>query len=96
MIKHIVFFKFLEGKKESDLNLLMSKLRELPGKIDYIRSYEVGAGVLSAANSYDVALVSTFDNIDDLMSYKVHPAHEEFVVYMKTVCEGTKAVDYEI
>ena len=96
MVKHIVFFKFLEGKRDSDLYLLISKLRTLPGKIDFIRSYEVGADILRAGNSYDVALVSSFDSIDDLLKYKVHPAHEEFVLYLKTVCEPVKAVDYEI
>lgn len=94
MIKHIVFFKFMDGKKESDAKELVSRLETLPSKIEYIRSYEVGIDVLEASNSYDVALVSSFNSIEDLMKYKEHPAHLEFAEYMRTVCDNTRAVDF--
>lgn len=96
MIKHIVFFKFLTNKRESNLDIFIGKLKELPDRIEYIRSYEIGSDILKGPNSYDVALVSTFDTIEDLMSYKVHPDHEAFAEYMKTVCEPIKVVDFEI
>ena len=73
-----MFFKFLENKREGDLDILIEKLKELPDKIEYIRSYEIGSDILRGLNSYDVALVSTFDTIEDLTSYKVHSDHEAF------------------
>lgn len=95
MVKHIVLFKFMEEKKESDMNTLIEKLRELPDKIDLIRSYEVGANVVEGPRNYDVALVSTFDSLEDLKAYAACDPHTEFIEFMKTCVEDVKVLDYE-
>lgn len=95
MIKHIVLFKFFEDKKESDMEILMEKLRKLPEQIDIIRSYEVGANVIEGPRNYDVALISTFDSIADLKTYSACDPHINFLKYMNTVVEDCKVLDFE-
>lgn len=95
MIKHIVFFTMKKGQ-EWAMATMMEKLRHLPKEIDFIRSFEVGQNIVIREANADVALVSTFDSVEDLMLYKSHPAHEAFVEYMITVCEPVRAVDFTI
>lgn len=95
MIKHIVLFKFIEGKKESDTKVLMDKLMQLPKEIDYIRSYEVGANIIEGPRNYDVSLIATFDSVEDLKSYGKEKPHLEFFKYLDTVVNEVTVLDYE-
>ena len=94
MITHIVFFKLKDGSKES-----VEKAREvllgMQGKIDLLRHLEVGMDVLRSERSYDLALVTKFDSLEDLQAYQVHPVHVEVAKYLGTVRESSIAVDYE-
>ena len=100
MIHHIVMFKLSETpdarQKEANKQEVKERLEGLPSKIDVIRSMEVGINVVTQARAFDVVLVSTFDNLDDLETYRVHPAHQEFVNYVGQIREQTASVDYEI
>jgi hypothetical protein len=93
-------FKLLEtpdGKqKETNKMEVKKRLEGLPAKIDVIRSMEVGINVVAQARAFDIVLVSTFDNLEDLEIYRVHPAHQEFVDYVGQIREQTASVDYEI
>ena len=93
MLKHIVLFKMQEGKEDA-AETLMEKLRYLPTVTNIPKSFEVGRNVVKLAVNWDVALVSTFESVEDLMAYKNLPAHDEFVDYMRTVCDPIKAVDF--
>ncbi|MCK4852623.1 MAG: Dabb family protein [Bacteroidales bacterium] len=99
MIHHIVMFKLLEtpDREQKDKNKmeLKKRLEALPGKIDVIRSMKVGINVKESARAFDVVLVSTFDNLEDLEIYRVHPAHQEVVEYINGIREKTASVDYE-
>lgn len=100
MIHHIVMFKLLEtpdgNQKERNKLEVKKQLEGLPAKIDVIRSMEVGINVKESARAFDIVLVSTFDNLEDLETYRVHPAHQEFVDYVGQIREQTASVDYEI
>jgi len=100
MIHHIVMFKLLEtpdGKQKENNKLEVKKrLEGLLAKIDVIRSMEVGINVVAQARAFDVVLISTFDNLDDLETYRVHPAHQEFVAYVGQIRDQVASVDYEI
>lgn len=95
MIKHIVLFKFIEGKKESDTKILMEKLMKLPEQIKYIRSYEVGENIIEGPRNYDVSLIATFDSVEDLKSYGKEKPHLEFFKYLDTVVKQVSVSDYE-
>ncbi len=94
MITHIVFMKFKERDPQIP-QLVKEKLMTLPAKIPQIKHYEVGIDVLHSERSYDVALVSKFDSLDDLKIYNVHPDHVEVLPYIRSVLEVSAAVDYE-
>lgn len=95
MITHIVFFKLAEQAPEK-IKAVRDKLLSMRGKIPELRHLEAGIDLIRSERSYDVALVTTFDSLDDLQAYQVHPYHaNEVVPFMKANCSSIVAVDYE-
>lgn len=94
MLTHIVFFKLKQRTPE-----IVAKTKEvlsnMEGKIPQLKYIEVGVDVLHSERSYDIALVTRFDSLDDLNAYQVHPVHQGVIEYMGTVREASVAVDYE-
>ncbi len=94
MITHIVLFKLAEPTSDN-LARTRDKLLSMEGKIDLLRSLEVGVDVIRSERSYDIALTTRFDSLEDLQAYQVHPYHAgEVVPHMKSVCSSIVAVDY--
>ena len=95
MITHIVFFKLAEPTP-ANIAATRDKLLSMAGKIAELRHLEVGMDVVRSERSYDLALVTKFDSLEDLQAYQVHPYHAgEVVPHMKAVCSASAAVDYE-
>ena len=95
MITHIVLFKLANPTAEN-LTATRSKLLSMDGKIDLLRSIEVGVDAIRSERSYDIALTTRFDSLEDLQSYQIHPYHSgEVIPHMKAVCSSIVAVDYE-
>lgn len=95
MITHIVLFKLAEPTAEI-IAATRDKLLSMDGKVDLLRHLEVGVDVIRSERSYDIALTTRFDSLDDLQAYQVHPYHAgEVVPHMKSVCAAIVAVDYE-
>nr|WP_315989306.1 Dabb family protein [Desulforamulus aquiferis] len=67
----------------------------MEGKIPQLRHLEVGADVLHTERSYDLALITKFDSLEDLQTYQVHPVHVEVANYLAKVREAAVAVDFE-
>jgi hypothetical protein len=95
MITHIVLFKLTEPTVEH-VEATRNKLLSMDGNIDLLRHLEVGVDVIRSERSYDIALTTRFDSLQDLQAYQVHPYHAgEVVPHMKAVCSAIVAVDYE-
>ncbi|CAM3511469.1 Dabb family protein [Marinicrinis lubricantis] len=94
MITHIVFFK-LKNPDQQTVQTTKEKLEQMMGRIPELKSLQVGVDIVRSQRSYDLALITTFDSLDDLEAYQVHPVHLEFVEYVNTVRESTVAVDFE-
>ena len=95
MITHIVLFKLTDPNAEN-LTTTRYKLLSMDGKIDLLRHLEVGVDVIRSERSYDIALTTRFDSLEDLQAYQVHPYHAgEVVPHMKSVCSSIVAADYE-
>ncbi|MDO3408960.1 Dabb family protein [Saccharibacillus sp. CPCC 101409] len=94
MIKHIVFFK-LKNRSAESVAEAADVLRSMDGKIEQLKSLEVGTDILRSERSYDIALTATVDTLDDLQAYQVHPVHREIIEYINGVKEVSYAVDYE-
>ncbi|MBN1822179.1 MAG: Dabb family protein [Prolixibacteraceae bacterium] len=98
MVNHVVLFKLKacpEKEKEAIRKELENLLLGLKDKIDVIRHLEVGLNYKSETKSYDIALISHFDSIEDLDKYRVHPEHLKVVGRIKETTSGRAAIDYE-
>lgn len=94
MITHIVCFKLKDNSPEK-VEVTAQVLRDMEGKIEQLKSIEVGLDVLHSARSYDIALITKFDSMADLEAYQVHPVHQKVIQHMNEVRESSIAVDFE-
>ncbi|MCM3783154.1 Dabb family protein [Neobacillus mesonae] len=95
MIKHIVFFK-LKDRSDASIQETANILRSMDGKIEFLKSLEIGVDVLKSERSYDISLTAVVNSIEDLEAYQVHPVHKEIIKHMSVVKDSSVAVDYEI
>ncbi|HJQ70071.1 MAG TPA: Dabb family protein [Blastocatellia bacterium] len=95
MIKHIVFWKYKPESTADERKQALDALRELPGKIDVIREFEVGEDVLRAPRSWDAAIVATFDDLEALQVYTRHDDHVAAALKLQAIREAIGSVDYE-
>ncbi|WP_294913510.1 Dabb family protein, partial [Sulfuricurvum sp. UBA5598] len=63
-------------------------------KIDTLKSMKVGIDISRSERSFDMVLISTFDDQEGLNVYAPHPAHQEVVSVIKEVTLLSKVVDY--
>lgn len=94
MITHVVFLKFKDRDPQIP-QIVKEKLLTLPAKIAQIKHFEVGLDVIHSERSFDVALYSKFDSLDDLKIYGAHPDHVEVLGYIRSVLDVSASVDYE-
>lgn len=99
MINHIVLFKLKEtfsaDEKSQIIEELKTKLLALKGKISELKDIEVGGNFELPSKSYDIALITKFDNVEDLNVYAVHPEHLKVVERIKATTCNRAAVDFE-
>ncbi|MGK0466173.1 Dabb family protein [Clostridium sp.] len=93
MFTHIVFFKLKEKKQTSEArDILLS----MEGNIPQLKIIEVGIDVMHTGRSYDLALITRFDCLEDMETYAVHEYHVNNVLkYLKPMLEDSKIVDFE-
>jgi hypothetical protein len=96
MIQHVVFFKFKAGTTDEQVDAIADGLAGLPDSIEDIRGFVFGRDVIRSERSYDFGLVSTFDDLEALDRYQVHPEHQKVVALVKAAAESVVAVDFEI
>ncbi len=100
MVKHIVFFSFLEeaeGKtKLENAQIIKAGLDSLLGKVPSLKAAQVGINIPNAPKTnYDLALTCEFDSWEDLDAYQVHPEHVAVASYIGKCKKDRAAVDYE-
>lgn len=94
MLVHVVMFQFKEENKEAHLAQVKTMLEALPAKIGALKSMEVGIDISRSARSFDLVLISMFEDQAGLNEYAVHPAHLEVVSVIKEVTTLSKVVDF--
>jgi len=94
MLVHIVMFQFKEENKEANMAKVKEMLEALPSKINTLHSMEVGIDISRSERSFDMALISMFEEQAALDVYAIHPAHLEVVSVIKEVTVLSKVVDY--
>ena len=97
MINHVVLFKlkdFPDEEKAKVLAELKGLLEGLKGKIDELKYIEVGVNYELDAKSFDIALNSHFETMEDLDVYRVHPEHKKVLGRILETTVSRAAVDY--
>nr|WP_296467197.1 Dabb family protein [uncultured Acetatifactor sp.] len=99
MVRHIVFWNFLEELSEAEreeagakMKALLEPIKELvPGAVEI----QVVQNQLASSNR-DIALISTFETVEALSAYQNHPAHVEAGKYVGSVTCNRACMDYEL
>ena len=94
MITHVVLFK-LKDRSPASIEKARSILAGMEGRIPQLRYLEVGTDVLHSERSYDIALITRFDSMEDLAAYQAHPVHVKVAEYIMSVKESAVAVDFD-
>lgn len=79
MTQHIVMFQFREDVssevRETARQAFKEGIEALPEVIPFIREISVHFNT-NPAEKWDICLVSSFDTLDDVKAYSVHPVHQ--------------------
>lgn len=92
MIRHIVMWKFRPGT-EKEQEQFFAGLRGLQGVVPQLLKSEVAVNV--GPGNYDAVLVSEFESLEALETYKNDPRHKAVSALCKSIREDRVAVDYE-
>jgi hypothetical protein len=93
MVRHIVFFK-LDQEHLDKKDIVVTKLKSLKDKIDFIEFLEVGINFTDSPRAYDISLIVDVQTKEDLSKYAKHSEHIPVVEYLKSINTTTKVVDY--
>jgi hypothetical protein len=99
MINHVVLFKLKkyesESEKQNVIGSIEDALLKLSGKISELKYIEVGVNYELASKSYDVCLISHFESVEHLDSYRIHPEHLKVAELIGQHAVERAAVDFE-
>ncbi len=96
MIRHVVLFKLKPEASDRERRKLVEDLKGLKEATDGVmKECIVALDVLPSDRSYDIVLDSTFDSLDHLQKYLVHPKHMEVVKDIRRLCASVAKVDFE-
>lgn len=94
MFTHIVLFKLKEPTIEN-IKFVEKTLLSMEGNIKELKQLEVGVDVIRSDRSYDVAIITRFDSMEDYSAYDVDEYHVEKVKkVIGPYLEGSKTIDF--
>jgi hypothetical protein len=94
MFTHIVLFK-MKDRSPAGLADTRARLESLATGIETLRGLEIGIDVTRSGRSYDLALITRFDDAAGFQVYREHPVHLPVLTYIHEAAENTVAVDFE-
>ena len=97
MVKHIVIWNLSqelgeEEKKKAAIKI-KTDLESLQGKIPGLLSVEVVTEPYDSS-THDIALFTSFETVEALQSYQVHPEHLKVVEFVRSVTCNRVCFDY--
>ena len=99
MINHVVLFKLKKyeslGQKQDVIGSIEEALLSLQDKITELKYIEVGINYELESKSYDLCLISHFENAEELDLYRVHPEHLKVAELIGLHAVERAAVDFE-
>lgn len=98
MIKHIVMWRIKDdcegGDKRATALLLKEELESMIGKIDGLRSLQVGINVNASPAAYDLVLITEHSTLRDLEFYQDNPVHLAVASLVKASTKERVVVDF--
>lgn len=95
MIRHIVMFKIKDEYKD-EIPQLVENFYGMKGKIEGMLELEAGADVIHSERSYDLALITLFENREAFDAYQTHPVHMPVKKRIHEVFSVSSACDFEL
>lgn len=92
MIRHVVLLKLLDP---ADAAECVSRLHALTGRAEGLLTMTAGRDVGRTEASYDVALVTTHQDLAGLRAYAEDAVHGEFLSWLRPRLEARVVVDSE-
>lgn len=97
MVKHIVLWNFkpeLTEKERKAAGLtIRQKLEAVREQAEGVLSLEVVVNQMASSNM-DIGLISSFESVEALNAYQVHPAHVAAGEYIRSVTCNRVCLDY--
>ncbi|NLJ15827.1 MAG: Dabb family protein [Clostridiales bacterium] len=94
MIKHIVLWTFKEQAQDK-IDDAAKMLISLNGKVPQLLSIEVGRSIFSNGTNYQLGIVTTFNSVEDLEAYRIHPEHMKVVKFLENIVDKRANIDFE-
>lgn len=97
MIRHIVLLKWADSATDEQKQAVSDGLGRLPGLIDELKRYDLGADAGISEGNHDFAIVAEFDDADGFAAYRDHPEHLKVIAErIKPILAGRAAVQMVI
>jgi hypothetical protein len=92
MVRHVFLWNAVDGEKAIEL------LEQLPGRIDYIRSWTLGPHVGDELGEVgrEYGLICDFDSMDAVRSYMSDPFHEGVTAELLPLLSDVVVIDLEL
>lgn len=100
MVYHIIMWNFKEEVAAEDKPKLKSEmksnLKSLVGKVPGLLTVDFVEEPVSSS-THDIALITTFEKVEDIKNYATHPAHVEVAdTYVRPYVCSRACLDCEI
>lgn len=99
MTQHIVMFRFREDVpdtlRRTARESFKAGIEALPATISCIRKIHVGFNI-NPAEKWDICLLATLDNLDDVRTYSAHPAHKAVASALMQYIAERACVDFDL
>lgn len=95
MIRHIVMFK-IKDEYKGEIPQLVKNFQGMKGRIEGMLDLEAGQDILHSERSYDLALITVFQDRAAFDAYQTHPVHLPVKKRMHEVRSASVACDFEV
>lgn len=89
-VRHVVLLRFTDP---ADAPETAGRLEALRGKVPGLLTLDVGVDVVRTEASWDLALVTTHTSLEALDDYAQHPAHQDFLAWVRPRLRDRAVVD---
>lgn len=91
MLTHVILMKFTDPADAAEAK---EKLEGLEPLIEQIRGITVGVDVVRGEVSWDLALITEHEDLDDLKGYQAHPEHLRVAGWLRERLAARASVDF--